>query len=75
MISVERSARRKNKGKMMIETKLQAAWHLSVGSRETAQDLQKIIAKHHPIWASEISLLAENLERIGELLKEAGVKP
>jgi len=57
---------------MMIETKLQAAWHLSVGSRETAKDLSLQLTEQHPILASELSLLAENFQRMGELLVESG---
>jgi len=57
---------------MSENSKLNAAWHLSVGSRETAKDLSLQLTEQHPILAGELSWLADNFERISELLVESG---
>ena len=63
---------------MVADDKLAAAYHLAIGSRDTAKDLKDLLrslADHHPIIAEEMLRLAENCDLISELLVEAGFKP
>lgn len=60
---------------MVADDKLAAAYHLAIGSRDTAKDLLRSLANHHPIIAEEMLRLAKNCDRISELLVEAGFTP
>lgn len=47
----------------------EAAYHLAVGTSGTAKDLAKVVRPQNPVIALELEHIAENLDRIAEILK------
>lgn len=54
-------------------SKIEAAYHLAVGTSGTAKDLARVIKECSPVSvvANELEHIAENLDRIAEILKES----
>jgi len=46
-----------------------SAYHLAVGTSGTAKDLAKVVRPQNPVIALELEHIAENLDRIAEILK------
>jgi hypothetical protein len=47
----------------------EAAYHLAVGTSGTAKDLARTVVFKDPVVATELKHIAENLDRIEEILK------